>query len=213
VTTSYPTMRSSGSLVVGDMSTDADEILTAYPGSPYDIRPPDQTGTLPPGHGALAIHAWRPRAETDAVAPIIGVDGKPVTYGFGRALVVVPAGERLVEVQEGRPRQTTPLTIDEGQVLEFEYSPVLKQARRGPQGDNGLLGWRPRRASNPWVSLTIGIVSVIWIVVAVGVTWADGVPAVGALAALLGLYGVWVGYSGWRGSQRPNQSKKRKGRR
>ncbi|MEQ4205066.1 hypothetical protein ABN028_28095 [Actinopolymorpha sp. B17G11] len=197
------------------MSAAPDDVLTTYPGTPYDVRAPnsDDQLLLPAGHGAVAIEAWCPRSEQNAALPIIGVDGKPATHGFGRALIVVPAGERLIEVQEGRPRQTTQLTIAEGQVTEFEYSPVLKPTRGRQQDGKRSPARTPGHAFQAWMSLAIGVVSVVWIVFFVGITWYGGVPAVGALGALLGLYGMWVGYSGWKGSQRPKRSQKRKGTR
>ncbi|MGH3490563.1 MAG: hypothetical protein ACRDP8_21960 [Actinopolymorphaceae bacterium] len=203
------------------MSTDADEVLTTYPGSPYTVLPLDTNdrSALPADHGALAIDSWlTPSEEKDPLlgqGPIIGIDGKPAAFGFGRALVVVPAGERLVEVQVGGSRQTTPVTIAEGQVLEFEYSPGSKQAHRGPQGRSGLPGLpasRPRSGITPWLYLTMAIAAAVGIVVAIGVTWYDGVPAVGLLAAVVGLYFIWVGYRGWKGGRR-STSRKRRGKR
>jgi hypothetical protein len=207
---------------VGGLSAEPDEILETYPGSPYEVRPPDPAGRteLPAGHGALAVDAWRTPGEAkdslDGQAPIIGIDGKPAASGFGRALVVVPAGERLVEVQVGKPRQTTPLTVAEGQVVEFEFSPGSREAHRGPQRHDGLLGLfrsRPRSRIAPWFYLAMAIAAVLYMMFMIGITWYGGVLAVGAFCAVPGLWLLWVGWSGWKRGRRPAKGKQRKGKR
>jgi hypothetical protein len=88
-----------------------------FPVLPYDAAaPPD----LPPGHGGIAVHT-ESAAESAAPPPLVGVNGRPAVRAWGDALVVVPAGEHLVEVQQVTPRQSALVTVGEGEIVPVTY--------------------------------------------------------------------------------------------
>jgi hypothetical protein len=96
----------------------------AHADSPYPVLPlpADTPPVLPEGTGGIAVHTrCPPRARRFTLAPIVGVDGKPAVYGWGDALVVVPAGERLVEVQYVEPMRSRLVTVASGQIVAVEY--------------------------------------------------------------------------------------------
>lgn len=138
----------------------------AYRVLPYDPQapPPD----LPAGHGGIAVHAWcPPAAERHTLAPMIGVDGKPATYGWGHALIVVPTGERLVEVQYIEPQQSTMVSVEEGAIVSVEYAASYDAVTPGSLGGPGQ---RPRGTPMPLPA---------------AIAAAMGVASLGCLAAQL----------------------------
>lgn len=110
-----------------------------YPGSPYHVLAHDPGGRppeLPGGHGAVAVHTWcPPAAERYTLAPIVGVDGEPASYGWGHALIVLPAGQHLVEVQYIEPIRTVPVTITAGQIVPVEYAAAPDGTSPGTLGE------------------------------------------------------------------------------
>jgi hypothetical protein len=167
-----------------------------YPGSPYQLLPypsADRPAKLPPGHGGLALRAWVARRdEREFLAPIVGVDGEPAMYGWGAALVALPAGEHLVEVQYVEPVRAALVTVVAGEVTTFEHSP--SQAW-GPPRRDATRRRRPRRSGGYLLLPTgIGIVAGLLVFV-VGLSvrisiGGNGRP--GAAEALLGLLAVAV---------------------
>lgn len=117
--------------------------MQAHPDSPYKVleyTPSGMSSQLPPGYGGIAVLAWYPRQRDyrNLSAPIIGVDGQPAFESWGHALIPVPAGRRLVEVQDTMSRRSLMVTVAEGQVVELDYVP--------PQAmGSGLLGPSPQR--------------------------------------------------------------------
>lgn len=145
----------------------------AYPGTPYQVMSynPAARPELPAGHGAIAMDVWcPPRAQRFTLAPIVGVDGQPAMYGFGRALIVVPAGERLVEVQYVEPQRSMLATVSPGAVVPLEYAAA--QDGRSP-GSLGPPAQRP--AGRPLVGVPV--------LLSVGAGVAAGV-VIGAVTAL-----------------------------
>ena len=122
----------------------------AYPGTPYPVHDTAPPRTFPPGHGAIAVRAWCPReAHRFTLAPIVGVDGQPAMYGWGRALIVVPAGERLVEVQYIEPRASRLVDVGEGSTVELEYAASRDgRAPRAPRSTRAAAG-RPAPDRDP----------------------------------------------------------------
>jgi hypothetical protein len=199
--------------VVIELPGGADDQLTAYPGSPFQVLPGEGSGKagLPAGHGGIAVEAWASSATGPAEPPILGVDGKPAAYGVGRGVVVVPAGERLLEVQQGgRPRQATLLVIEEGRIVEFEYSPGKKPARRKPgQSRAGLLDGVEERLDPyvAWGGLVIGLIVLVSTLVIIGIMLWNGEPAVALLAAVPGGFVTVAAIWTWRSRRRPKRRK------
>ncbi|WP_406107894.1 hypothetical protein [Micromonospora globbae] len=129
---------------------------TAYPVEAYDPEGPPPA--LPPGHGGIAVHVWcPPEARRHTLAPMVGVDGRPATYGFGRALIVVPAGERLVEVQYVEPQRSVMVTVGEGQVVPVEYAASYDAVASGSLG-TGPQRPRGRMPLAAALAFSVGIV-------------------------------------------------------
>jgi len=86
---------------------------------PPTVLPYPLPDDLPAGQGGLAIHS---RQRDGFPAPMIGVDGRPVLREFGDAVVVLPPGPHIVEVQLGEPVRSALVTIRAGQLTTFSYS-------------------------------------------------------------------------------------------
>jgi hypothetical protein len=199
--------------VVIELPGRPDDQLTAYPGSPFQVLPgvgSSKVG-LPAGHGGIAVDALAPAASGPAEPPIVGVDGKPAAYGFGRAVVVVPAGERLLEVQQaGRPRQASLLTVEENRIVEFEYSSGKPAARRRPgQSRAGLLDGVEERLDPyvAWGGLVIGLIVLVSTLVIIGIMLWNGEPAVALLAAVPGGFVTVAAIWTWKSRRRPKRRK------
>ena len=141
-----------------DNPTDSD---LAHPETEYQILPYDPqqpTADLPTGHGAIAVHAWCPPAAARyTLAPMIGVDGRPATYGWGRALIVVPAGERLVEVQYVEPQRSAMVHVPQGQLVPLEYAASYDAIA---SGSLGAPRQRPRGTTMPLLAALVSALSV-----------------------------------------------------
>ncbi len=130
-----------------------------YPGGRYQLLP-YRTGepapALPDGYGGLAIRTWRTSRLAADLAPIVGVDGEPAMYGWGEALVPLPPGEHLVEVQYVEPVHTALVTVAAGAVSTVDYPPGTGGSGRPTRGSN-----RPAYASKPFnpavYSLLVGV--------------------------------------------------------
>src|SRR5690349_10883013 len=89
----------------GQTQTDGEDCVVPSARTPDDsppptVRPYPLPDDLPAGQGGLAIHS---RQRDGFPAPMIGVDGRPVLREFGDAVVVLPPGPHIVEVQLGEP--------------------------------------------------------------------------------------------------------------
>ncbi|MEW2143441.1 hypothetical protein AB0869_11550 [Micromonospora vinacea] len=133
-----------------------------HPQGAYQIERYDPAGPppqLPPGHGGIAVHIWcPPQSARFTLAPMVGVDGRPATYGFGRALIVVPVGERLVEVQYVSPQRSALVTVGEGEVVPLEYAASYEAFGTGAlgRGDQRPSGRMPIAAALTF-SLVLGL--------------------------------------------------------
>ncbi|MEV6345273.1 hypothetical protein [Actinoplanes sp. NPDC051851] len=73
-----------------------------------------------PPNGMAGIHIDVPDLDGKDFAPQVGVDGEPVLYGFGRALIPVTPGRHVVEAQKLRGQDGTfALTIRAGEVARI----------------------------------------------------------------------------------------------
>lgn len=161
-----------------------------YPGSAFPLLPLDAAPALPPGCGAIAMHTrCPPAARRFTLAPIVGVDGQPAMYGFGRALIVVAAGERLVEVQYIEPQASTLVTVDDGAVVPLEYVASRDGRAPGSLGAPGSL----RPAGRPPVGVPLLFAAGAGVLAGAGfalVAVLAGAPA--AVAAVLPVAAVPV---------------------
>lgn len=188
----------------------------AHADSPYPVLPCDTPPTLPDGFGGIAVHTRCPAgAERHTLAPIVGVDGRPAVYGWGDALVVVPAGERLVEVQYVEPMQSTMVSVAAGQVVDVEY------VAAGDGVSPGALGGLGRRAARGGGYNPLGYAAVILAMLVVfdaGVYLLShpvglGLGAAGLIAAVVVLAGgVPALVALYRRQHRPARQRRRQRR-
>ena len=190
----------------------------AYAGTPYQVLDHDGTEQPPPlpdGHGAVAVYTWcQPIAQKYTTAPMVGVDGKPASYGWGHVLIVLPVGEHLVEVQYIRPMRTIQVNVTSGQIVPVEY------AAAADGGSPGAIGHGPQRppgrAYSPvgYILLLLGM-SMVFNGGLLGlhvVGWFSGGPAA-VVAAVTVLVGILGGIAVYRHQQRPGRpSDRRQGR-
>lgn len=188
----------------------------AHPDSPFQVLTNDRADRpprLPAGHGAVALYAWCPSpVKHPGPAPIFGVDGKPATQCWGEALIVLPAGEHLVEVQSEDSMGSIQVTVRAGQFVPVEYAAGLNGYAAGALG----LGPQrpPGRASNPMAYFVLILVchllcAVISVVAVQAGLSADGAAILftAALVAAVGVGSVAV----YRHHGKPGPRPERKG--
>jgi len=100
--------------------------LTPHPETPARVETSPGTG-VPAGHGVLdlrvggvfsggsGIGAPRPQP------PVVLIDSRPVTQGWGQAWIHLPAGEHVLEVQAGRSRLTQVVSVPSGGTVALDY--------------------------------------------------------------------------------------------
>lgn len=64
-----------------------------------------------------------PELERKYGPPIVGVNGRPVVYGWGELMLALPAGDHIVEIQYGTSVRSELLTVQAGQVVPLEHCP------------------------------------------------------------------------------------------
>lgn len=97
---------------------------------------------LPKGFGGIAVRTRRgARFDMRRGEPArnVGVNGRPLWYGWGRMIAVVPPGEHLVEVREESVEGACWVSVRAGDLVELDY--VAPRSRSG----EGLLGPAPVR--------------------------------------------------------------------
>jgi hypothetical protein len=106
-----------------------------YAESRYPVVPVPPTGPeFPAGHGGVAVHTSVRREDRRAFdPPMIGIDGEPAFHGWGTAVVVVPAGEHVVEVQSETPVRSVRVTVEPGGIVPIRYSPLRGLGEPSPQ--------------------------------------------------------------------------------
>jgi hypothetical protein len=102
----------------------------------YQLLPYPLPDSLPAGLGGLVIHS-RPREGYDPA--IIGIDGEPAMREFGDAVVALPPGPHIIEVQYGQPVRSVLTTIHADQLTEFSYSPADALGRPSGLGNRRRL--------------------------------------------------------------------------
>ncbi|HEX5494336.1 MAG TPA: hypothetical protein VFX70_07175 [Mycobacteriales bacterium] len=202
-----------------DLTGDVDSDLV-YAGSPYRVLAHDPNGEggpppLPAGHGGVAVHTWcPPAAQRHTLAPIVGVDGEPASYGWGHVLIVLPAGEHLVEVQYVEPMRTIPVTVTAGQVVPVEYAAARDGVPAGAPGRR-----RPRRRSRRGRAFSpvgyAGVVLAALVVFEAGLALARAAGlSVGVAGVVVGVVAVAVAVLGgvavYRHQQRPARRSRRR---
>jgi hypothetical protein len=153
-----------------------------HPDSPYELR--DEPGELPDGYGALALRIRQTRwTRRKDFPPVVGVDGRPVAYGFGDATVILPAGEHIVEVQFTEPVAARRVVVAPGAVEPIEY--VVPRNLVGP-GSLGPPPQRPRGVPLAGVFVSM-IVALLAVVLAILVLKAAGLTPVATAPIAFGL--------------------------
>lgn len=148
---------------------------SGYPLKAHDDTPyPVQVGVGPEAvllpHGTAGL--WIDTG-SGAVAPVIGVDDHPAVCGWGRALIAVPPGRRLISAQlQGTSECERLLDLTAGEVTVWEY----RESRFGGRGVLGPPGVRPGGLTGPRLLAAILLVQAI---------------AIGA-AVVLARYGGWL---------------------
>lgn len=112
--------------------------MKEYRDTRYPVRRYERGSTqeLPPGHGGIAVLAWYPvpHDRRHLSVPLVSVDGSPAFESWGRALIVVPAGERLVEARHNDAQITRTVAVTAGKIIELDYVPAegISRSRLGP---------------------------------------------------------------------------------
>src|SRR5690554_6717517 len=164
--------------------------IQRHPDASYQVLPyPDPPPHLPAGHGGLVVQNWYRRRLMDKGAtllprdPMIGVDGKPALWGWGTALVVLPAGQHLVQAQLGTAEAERMVTIADGEVVTLEYAAPRNSFCRGVLG--------PPRQRQPGLSYGNTLFGILMVYLPLG-TFVDahdyplytvGYPTVASLPA------------------------------
>jgi hypothetical protein len=153
----------------------------AHPDSPYPVLANDRADRpprLPEGHGAVALYAWCPSpVKHPGPAPIFGVDGKPAAQCWGEALIMLPAGEHLVEVQSEDSMGSIQVTVRAGQFVPVEYAAGLNGYAAGALGIGPQRP--PGRASNPMAYFVLILVSLLSCVAGAVIAGQAGLSADG----------------------------------
>jgi len=138
----------------------------------------DDPGALPDGHGGIAVEVTGTRsARRVALAPQVGVDGAPAMYGWGRAIIVVPPGEHLVEAQYLEPMDSVPVTVRAGEVVDLRYLGVADRAGQWRTAGSAA----PPPADRPWLLVaTLRTLGKVLVGSAVVVAPAVGLVVLGA---------------------------------
>ena len=121
--------------------------------------------------GGVGTGAPRPQA------PVVLIGSRPVTQGWGRAWITLPAGEHVLEVQAGRSRLTRVVRVPDGGTLELDYlhcapwrfDPGEKHTALGPRGTVRLAPKLRQTAS--WTAVAV------FAVAAVAAAYVNGAPA------------------------------------
>lgn len=158
-----------------------------YPVLPYGAAADADAPPLPADSGGIAVHTECSRgALRYTLAPMVGVDGRPAVHGWGDALIVVPPGERLVEVQYVEPMQSTMVTVAAGEVVAVEYFAAGDGASPGSLGRRG----EARRSRSVNLLAYVGLIIAMVVVFDVGVYLLNhpaglGVGVSGLVAAVV----------------------------
>lgn len=126
------------------MTRVTEQPIRPHPDTTYQILPyPDPKPTLPAGHGGLAVRTWfrqrllDRRSRNVPLPPMIGVDGQPALWGWGTALVVVRAGQHLVQAQLNTTEAERMVTVAGGEIVTLEYAAPRNTRGRGVLGPPG----------------------------------------------------------------------------
>src|SRR5690606_33440327 len=118
--------------------------IRPHPDTSYRVLPyPDPPPRLPAGHGGLVVRTWYRRRLMDKspkvlpLPPMIGVDGGPAWWGWGTALVVLPAGQHLVQAHLATAGSERMVTVAEGGIVTLEYAAPRNSSCRGVLGPPG----------------------------------------------------------------------------
>ncbi|MEV0650236.1 hypothetical protein AB0I28_33745 [Phytomonospora sp. NPDC050363] len=142
--------------------------LSRHPESPARVETtPVAPASVPAGHGVLDLRVGgvfsggfgtgAPRPQP----PVVLIGSRPVTQGWGRAWIVLPAGEHVLEVQAGRSRLTQVVSVAAGASAELDYlhcapwrhDPEEKETALGPRGAVRLA---PKiRQNHVWAGLAV----------------------------------------------------------
>lgn len=172
--------------------------LTPHPESPARVDTAAAPASVPAGQGVLdlrvgglfsggfGVGAPRPQA------PVVLIGSRPVTQGWGRAWIVLPAGRHVVEVQAGRSRLTQVVDVPSGGELALDYlhcapwrfDPDEKETALGPRGTVRL----PSKIRQNHVWSGLGVFALGTFLAAALVTAASNMT--GVAGKLVGLSGV-----------------------
>ncbi len=98
-----------------------------HPDGQYELIP-DGTDVprYPEGYGGIALRSrFAGRGDNDRPdTPQFGVDGRPAAYGYGRSVIVVPAGERLISAQADCAVSERSVRVRAGETVEVDYAAV-----------------------------------------------------------------------------------------
>lgn len=178
--------------------------------SPYPVLDYDGFGPPPPlpdGHGAVWVFTWCGKvARKYSLGPLVGVDGQQTSFGYGRVLIVLPAGEHLLEVQSVSSMRTMRVTVEPGQIVPVEYVSAANDHSPGAIGNGPQRP--PGRAYSPagyaWLSVGMFVIYGVglWMVNSFG--WhSGGVAAIVTMITLL--LSVLAGNGVYRLQQRPDR--------
>ena len=98
-----------------------------HPDGEYELIP-DGTDVprYPEGYGGIALrsrfagHGGNDRPDI----PQFGVDGRPAAYGYGRSVIVVPAGDRLISAQADCAVSERSVHVGAGETVAVDYAAV-----------------------------------------------------------------------------------------
>lgn len=114
-----------------------------HPDSPYVVGA--DAGGVPPGHGVLRIRLGHHREWVATpglpgpATPVVLVDGHPACDGWGVASIVLPAGDRLVEVQSSGSAARQVVGVPDGGETHLDFATTLN-SRGGPERDLAARG-------------------------------------------------------------------------
>lgn len=158
-------------------------------------------------YSSWALRDWRPNLRVARPAvPVVYVDDKPVSWGWGQTAVSVPPGEHVLAVSSSCSGWWQRVSVEAGQHREFHFSRVLgadaPHCTDATGRHSGVwFGMRRPGADEPFTVTTalaagLGVmVATVALLVGIAAGLGDSFPVLGVVSCAVISFGICLG--GW----------------
>jgi hypothetical protein len=94
--------------------------------SPTDTDAVNATVVVRTAWGNQHSREWHPSLQVSRpLVPLVSVDGRPASWGWGTTVLTLPPGEHLIAVTSSHSRCYKSVNLERGQRIDLDYSSVI----------------------------------------------------------------------------------------